>query len=234
MDLSLIAFAFTAGLISFFSPCAFPMLPGYISYYLGMEKKHGKDIPTKNRVYSIFKDGLIGGMLCAMGAITVFIVFGMCVSFFGDAVRSLVREHIVLMNLVVGIILVIMGIAMLVQLNVKLPIKVKTAPKTKGYLGLFTYGVLYSLVAAGCVAPLFVGVITRAFVASSFFEGVLVFFAYACGLALLLVVVTLLVASAKEAVVKKMNNLLPYVQKAGSLVLIVVGIWLIYCYFLIE
>ena len=231
MDISLIGFAFTAGLISFFSPCAFPMLPAYISYYLGLDKEDEKDIPAKNRIYNIFKDGLVGGVLCAMGAITVFTLFGIGVSFFGDAVRSLIREHIVMMNLVVGAILIIMGIMMLAQLNLRLPFKVKTAPKTKGYLGLFLYGVLYSLVAAGCVAPLFVGVIVRAFATSSFVEGMFVFLSYASGLALLLVVVTLLVASAREAIVKKMNKVLPYIQKAGSLVLILVGIWLIYLYF---
>ena len=226
-------FAFAAGIISFFSPCAFPMLPAYISYYLGLDKKDEKDIPIKNRIYNILKDGGVGGVLCALGAITVFIFFGIVVSFFGDAVRSLIRDQIVIMNPIVGVILVIMGIIMLGQLNLKLPFKIKTAPKTKGYLGLFAYGALYSLVAAGCVAPLFVGVIARAFATSSFFEGILVFLSYACGLALLLVIVTLLVACAKEAIVKKMNRLLPYVQKVGSIILIIVGVWLIYCYFLV-
>ena len=234
MDLSLLGFAFTAGLISFFSPCAFPMLPAYISYYLGIGKEDEENRFIKNRIYIIFKDGIVGGVICAMGAIVVFILFGIGVSFFGDAVRSLIREQIVLMNPIVGVILVIMGIIMLVQLDLKLPFKVKTAPKTKGYLGLFTYGILYSLVAAGCVAPLFVGVIARSFATSSFLEGILVFLSYACGLAILLVIVTLLVASAREAIVKKMNRLLPYVQKIGSLVLIIVGVWLIYYYFLIE
>ena len=56
MNLSLLVFAFTAGLISFFSPCAFPMLPAYISYYLGIGKEDEENRFIKNRIYIVFKD----------------------------------------------------------------------------------------------------------------------------------------------------------------------------------
>ena len=62
MDISLMGFAFTAGLISFFSPCAFPMLPGYISYYFGYNEEDRAENRVKNRIYYILKDGVLGGI----------------------------------------------------------------------------------------------------------------------------------------------------------------------------
>ncbi len=37
VDTAGIAFAFTAGLLSLFSPCGYALIPGYISYYLGSD-----------------------------------------------------------------------------------------------------------------------------------------------------------------------------------------------------
>jgi cytochrome c-type biogenesis protein len=227
-------FSFTAGIISFFSPCAFPMLPAYLSYYLGINKLDLENDTNKNRIIHILKDGLIGGLVCATGAITVFIFFGIFVSFFGNTVKNIVRDQIISMNLIVGLFLIILGVIMFSQLNFNQIFKIKKAPKIKGYTGLFLYGILYSLVAAGCVAPLFVGVITRAFITNSFLEGLLVFLSYSFGLAIFLIISTLLIASAKEAIIKKMNRLVPYIQRAGSVILIVVGIWLIYYWYLIT
>ena len=78
MDYSLFLFSFSLGIISFFSPCAFPMLPGYISYYLGIDDKYNiKDnISKKEKLYSFLKYGIIGGIVCASGALLVIITIG--------------------------------------------------------------------------------------------------------------------------------------------------------------
>ena len=221
-------FAFTAGLISFFSPCAFPMLPGYISYYIGIKKQNQQESIIKISITKILMDGVLGGLVCATGAIFVFVLFGIGVSFFVEAIRNVLRKNIILINPFIGIILILMGILLLKQKNFSFLPKIKMAPKKKGYLGLFSYGILYSLVAAGCVAPLFVGVIARAFTSSTFLEGILVFLPYALGLAVLFIAVTLLIVSARETIVRKMNHLLPHIQKIGAIILIIVGIWVIY------
>ena len=139
-------------------------------------------------------------------------------------------ENVALMEPIVGIILIIMGIVVLLGVNLKLPFKMKTSASGKGYVSLFAYGILYALAAAGCTAPIFISVVIKAFASSTFIDGLLVFFSYALGLGVLLVIVTILVASAKEAMITKMKRIMPYVQKIGAAVLIVVGIWLIYYY----
>ena len=134
------------------------------------------------------------------------------------------------MELVVGVILIFMGVVMLSGIRTEISFKLK-APKLKGYLGLFTFGALYSLASAGCMAPIFIGIVLRAFFISGFIGSMTVFLSYAVGLSLLIIIITLFITSAKQVMILKMRRVLPYTQKLGALVLIIVGIWLIYYYF---
>ena len=230
MDWADIGFAFVAGIIAFFSPCAFPMLPAYISYYLGLTERKDVDTSTKSRGPKVLRDGVVGGISCALGAVVVLTTIGVGISLLGSTVRGAIKENVALMEPIVGIILIIMGIVMLLGVNLKLPFKIKMSASGKGYGSLFIYGILYALAAAGCTAPIFIGVMIKAFASSTFINGLLVLFSYAFGLGVLLVTVTILIASAKELMVKKMKKVMPYIQKIGAAVLIIVGIWLIYYY----
>jgi len=233
MDYSLILFSFSLGVITFFSPCAFPMLPGYISYYIGLSNNDFKfKLSKKHRIYVFFKEGILGGLFCALGALSMLIIIGFSISFFGELVREQIKENLIQFNLVVGIIIIIMGLIMLTNYKIELPFKIKNAPKRKGYYGLFIYGILYALVSISCVIPLFIGLILRAFYSSSILEGILVFFSYALGLAILFIIVTILTLGAKTAIIKNINKILPKIQKIGSIILIFVGIWIIFNYFI--
>ena len=65
-----LAFAFSAGIFSIFSPCSFPLLPGYIAYMVG-SKASGK------------KAVLVGG-ICTLGFLTVFTILGAVASSVGS------------------------------------------------------------------------------------------------------------------------------------------------------
>jgi cytochrome c biogenesis protein CcdA len=101
----------------------------------------------------------------------------------------------------------------------------------RGFFSLFAYGALYSLAGAGCTAPLFIGVIIQALSKGGFLSGMTVFIAYAAGLALFLIIVTLLITGAKEGIIIKMKRAIPYIGKIGGLILLIVGTWLILQYF---
>ena len=234
MDYSLLFFSFSLGVISFFSPCAFPMLPGYISYYIGLDNKYNNSTykSKKEKIKIFFKDGILGGIFCASGAILSLVSIGIGISFFGNTIREIIKENLIIFDLFVGIIIIFLGLIMLLNITINIPFKIKNAPIRKGYYGLFLYGILYSLVSTSCVIPLFIGVMLRAIKTSDVIEGILVFLAYSIGLALLLIIITVLVSAAKITIIKKINKMLPLIQRIGSFILISVGIWLIYNYFL--
>lgn len=220
MDLVGIAFAFSAGLIAFLSPCSFPLLPAYISYYLGL-----KEAPAEGRATGLLKRGILGGTASAAGAILILGLIGVGVSSFGEVITPLIPK----MEPIVGFILVFLGAVMLMELPVRF--RVGKSVRRKGYAGLFVFGSLYALASAGCIAPIFIGVILRA-VSGGFLWGMAVFMSYALGLGLLLIIVTLLVASAKEIAMARLLGAMPYVRRAGAVVLLAAGVYLLFYYFL--
>ena len=223
MDLANIAFAFSAGMVAFLSPCSFPLLPAYISYYLGLkEASQGKGQAT-----TVLKKGIIGGIACAVGAILILSLVGVGFSALGSAIEPYIPS----MELIVGVILVVMGMLMLLGTPLGFSIKTKASTR-KGYVGLLGFGALYALASAGCMAPVFIAVVFNAIYSGGFLGGMAVFLSYALGLSLLLIVVTLLVASAKEMAMAKLMRVMPYVERVGALILIVVGVYLAFYYFI--
>jgi cytochrome c-type biogenesis protein len=222
MGLIDIAFAFYAGIAAFLSPCSFPLLPAYISYYLGLKGPSS----GKGQATFVLQKGILGGIVCAIGAILVLATIGIGVSAFGGAIEP----HVPKMEPIVGVILVIMGALMFSATPFGFRIKIKASAR-RGYIGLFGFGILYALATAGCVAPIFIGVIARA-VSSGFFGGMAIFLSYALGLGLLLVIVTIFIASARDLMIAKLTRAMPYVERVGALILIIVGVYLIWYYFI--
>lgn len=208
-----IGFAFSAGIVAFFSPCAFPMLPAYISYYLSRGQKG-------------VKSGIIGGLACGLGAILVLNLIGILVSFAGEEIGGLIKEHITVIEIAVSIIIIILGVSMILgkTLSFSLPLK-KT--EHEGYTGLFLYGVLYALAALGCTAPIFISIMLRAFSSFDILNGLLISFVYSLGLTVFLVMVTFILALGKEVLVKKMRKILPYVEKIGGIIIVLVGLYIL-------
>lgn len=216
--------AFLAGIFSFFSPCSFPLLPGYMAYYLSREEQ---------KKSSTIKKRLIDGVQPALGILVFYSPIGFACIFTGDVIKA----YIPALELLVGILIVALGLVLLLHV----PILTKTSSKLAGKFsvvarrskkfGLFFYGLVYGAASAGCTAPIFIAIIILAIAGGSFLQGVFIFFLYAFGMALLMVIVTLLVATAKDAVIGKLKKMPKYINTICGLILITVGIYLIYYYF---
>jgi cytochrome c biogenesis protein CcdA/PKD repeat protein len=215
MSLSGLSLVFSAGVLALFSPCGFPMLPGYLSYYLGKKRSIEKAVS--------------GGVACTFGLIGVFSVIGVGVALFGN----MIAQYIPILELVAGSLAIAMGISMLV--NIKLPtlFTISRAPKQKGLRGLFLYGIAYGLATLGCSAPIFFSTLFYAISSGGILPGIITFIAYAIGMGLPLLMITILLARAKERYLNNIMRAMPWIQKISSLVIIAIGIYLISYYFLI-
>lgn len=210
MELANFAFAFTAGVFALFSPCALPLLPGYISYYLGSKAPLAK--------------ALRGGALCALGAVSTLLAMGAAISLLG----GLASKYAPALGAVAGAVLTFMGATMLLEIKgLSFPVPVE-APKEGGLKGLFVYGAAYGLASVGCAAPIFFSVIFYALASGGLLEGFLAFLAYSLGMAIPLVFVTVLVAKAKVLVVRRALKLMPLLQKIAGGLLVAVGAYLVY------
>lgn len=214
MSLNLIdfSFAFTAGIFSFFSPCGYPLLPGYISYYLGSKAPIAKAIS--------------GSLICALGLVTVFSIMGVLAS----TVSAILSTLVPLLNLAAGAIIILMGVSMLLQLKIGMLFPIRIS-RREGFLGLFTFGIAYGFAVTGCSAPIFLSVLFYA-MTKGLFNGAATFISYAMGMAFPLIITGILSAKSKELVMKKAVNLVPKIQKISGAFLIILGMYLFYLYYI--
>ena len=82
-----------AGLVSFFSPCVIPLVPGYLSYASGMS-----DVKSRSRVF-------LGSLLFVSGFTLLFISYG---ALFGG-LGSKIAENSRLLSIVLGLITIALG-----------------------------------------------------------------------------------------------------------------------------
>lgn len=216
LDLSVLTLVLTAGAVALFSPCGYPMLPGYVAYYLGTKRSMSRSV--------------LGGVACTLGLLSIFLTFGILVSVAG----SMVYPYIPYFELVAGIMVIIMGIAMLANLQLHLPSLPLTATKYRGVLGLYCYGLLYGLATLSCTAPIFITILFMALSTGGIIAGIIIYVIYGVGMGIPLVVTTILIHKAKDYVDYLIRRLVGYTRwfnVVGGMVLITIGVYLVLYYF---
>ncbi|WP_217630473.1 cytochrome c biogenesis CcdA family protein [Nocardioides exalbidus] len=93
--------ALVAGLVSFFSPCVIPLLPGYLSYATGVS---GADLEEARRSRMV-----LGAVLFVLGFAVVFVLLGSLTG----AAGAWLFVHYGQLNVVLGIITILLGVAFL-------------------------------------------------------------------------------------------------------------------------
>ncbi len=134
-----------AGAATFFSPCAYALLPGYVAYYVA---ETGGERDRAPLVGALFRGGA-----ATAGVLSVFVVlFGVAISL-GEAIR----DYLPTLEVLVGVTLIALGGA--IVLGIDLSVHVELPERRSTVAGFFAFGVLYAVAAAGCVAPLFLSVV---------------------------------------------------------------------------
>lgn len=135
----LTALAIGAGMFAFFSPCAFPMLPGYMSFYLAKSSHaealaleqtntviEGTDVQwefeedrKRKQKSELMRKGMFSGIATALGIVFFYLVIGLLVSISGE----LVRDYIHVLEPLIGLMLIILGIMMVENIPIGQVIK---------------------------------------------------------------------------------------------------------------
>lgn len=208
MNIADIAFALTAGVFASLSPCSFPLLPGYMSYYIGTNPSLTKTIPSITS--------------CSLGLILTLSTIGVGLSLIG----SILYHFIPFLPLIAGALIVVMALLMISKVNIKIPLRPLTISKRKGMMGMFIYGAIYGLTASSCSAPVFLSIILYAFALGPFY-GIVAFIIYSIGMSLPIAIATLLASKAKTFILKRFTKSMDKVQKIGAAILLLVGLYLI-------
>ncbi|MFB6223520.1 MAG: cytochrome c biogenesis protein CcdA [Haloarcula sp.] len=199
--LGTLAFAASTGVATFFAPCAFPLLPGYIGYYLRESDGDVGMLPPATAA--------AGGALAALTLVALLVL----------ALGQPLKNALPVLEPIIGLGLIVFGVVMLLNHEPELRVPLPQRPASVTGFGVF--GAVYAVAAAGCVVPLFFGVVTQA-LALPVHASVLVLTAYALGVAIPLVGVTLL-AGVGIGIWRTFGKYLQRIHQIAAVVMILAG-----------
>lgn len=209
--------AVLAGLVSFFSPCVIPLLPGYLSYTTGLS---GADLadseirPHRGRM-------LAGSVLFVLGFSTVFVALGVLSAGVSRWFFEYSRTFTVLLGVFAIVLgLVFMGLVPLFQRDVR----VHRVPAV-GLAAAPLLGFLFGLGWTPCIGPTLGVILSLAYGESVARGGVLLAF-YSIGLGVPFIVAALAWRRALGAFAVVRRHQV-WVTRVGGLMLVLVGILLL-------
>ncbi len=215
MDLSLVASAAGAGLLSFFSPCILPLLPVYVGVL----------------TTDASSDTLGLGRRCAN---TIAFVLGICCVFVtlgagAGALGSTFDSSYVAIAL--GILVFIFGLHLAGVVRIPFLNREKRANLSKiqvrGILGAFVLGLAFSFGWTPCVGPILGTILALAAEQGSAAVGAGLLLVYSLGLCVPFVIITL-AANVALAKLRALHKYLPALQRIGGALIAIMGLWLVF------
>jgi cytochrome c-type biogenesis protein len=206
--------ALVAGLVSFFSPCVIPLLPGYLSYATGLS---GADLENARRGRM-----LAGAVLFVLGFSVVYVVIG----FTAGSVGTWLIEWRQQLEVGLGVVLVLLGLAFagLVPF-LQRDVRVHTVPAV-GLAAAPLLGFLFGLGWTPCVGPTLSAIITLGLNEGTADRGALLAGVYCLGLGVPFIVAALAYRRALSAfsLIRRHQQ---WVTRIGGVMLVLVGLALV-------
>jgi cytochrome c-type biogenesis protein len=172
--------AFSAGVLSFLSPCVLPLVPSYVTFITGVSLDESERRLSRSDVR---RTAIVHSLLFIAGFSLVFVVLGASAT----AVGQFFREHQAAIRKVGGVLVVLLGLHMLGALQIpflNLEKRVHLRDKPVGYLGTALVGVAFATGWTPCIGPILGAILTLAATAERVRTGVLLLAVYALGLGL--------------------------------------------------
>ncbi|MCQ4332965.1 cytochrome C biogenesis protein [Natronomonas sp. F2-12] len=205
------AFAVGAGLTTFFSPCSYALLPGYVGYYAATVED---ETPPLSGV-------LARGGAAAVGVLGTFLILSVAAVLAGDLVERLLPA----VEVFVGVLLIALGVAVLVGYTG--PVHVSLPERRSSVPGFALFGALYALAATACVLPLFLAVAIQSLTFSTSGTAI-VLGSYAGSFGALMAAATVATAVGHDALVGRVSEHVNTLTRIAGAVLVAAGVGQLY------
>ena len=208
--------AVAAGLVSFFSPCVIPLLPGYLSYATGLS---GADLAEgrggRGRM-------LAGAVLFVLGFSVVFVLLGVAAGTVGDWFIEYDRQ----LQIVLGVISIVLGLAFMGLVPwLQRDVRFHRVPAV-GLVAAPLLGVLFAVGWTPCIGPTLAVMLNLAGNEGTASRGGLLLAFYCLGLGLPFIVFALLWRRALGAMTFIRRHI-RWVTRIGGAMFVLIGLALL-------
>ena len=207
--------AFSAGLLSFLSPCVLPLIPAYVSYLTGSAIS---DINTgRDKLSLVYKS--IGFII---GFSLVFIALGASVSTIG----KLFNSNLDVLRKAGGIIVIIFGIHMTGLFKIKLLYSEKRllpfGKSPKSISSVFV-GIAFAAGWTPCIGPILSSILIYAGSMATIGTGIFLLVMYSLGLAVPFLFTAIAIGSFSKYF-RKLSKYLPVISVISGILMIAMGV----------
>lgn len=213
--------AFSAGLLSFLSPCVLPVIPSYVSYITGMSFEDLTGSQDRGRIRKIT---ITNSLLFIAGFSFIFVMLGASSSFLGrflydyqETIRKIGGAMIVLFGLYIAGILRIGFLSRYKRLHLQ--------NKPAGLIGSFFVGAAFAAGWTPCIGPVLGSILIYASTTDSVATGTGLLSVYALGLGIPFLITSIAINTALSYF-KRINRYMRIISVVTGLLLVVVGILL--------
>ena len=173
--------AFSAGLLSFVSPCVLPLVPSYLSYITGLSMDKLGDIDAREQFRKVI---ILNSLLFVAGFSAVFIAFGASATLVGQ----LLYQYQDIIRKVGGVLIILFGLYLLGLFKSQFLMRehrlIHFESRPVGYIGSFLIGTAFAAGWTPCVGPVLGAILAYASTTDSMRDGVILLATYSAGLGL--------------------------------------------------
>jgi cytochrome c-type biogenesis protein len=170
--------AFSAGVLSFVSPCVLPLVPSYITYITGVSFKELTEAEARSKLR---RAAIFHSLFFIMGFSLVFILMGASATYIGQ----LLAQYQSWIMKGGGILIILLGIHFTGIINIpflQMEKRFEMRKKPLGYAGSFLVGVAFAAGWTPCIGPILSTILIYASTSKSLATGIVLLTYYSIGL----------------------------------------------------
>ncbi len=217
--------ALVAGALVALNPCGVPLLPAFLSYYLGAE--HGR-FP---RARSGLLQGLLVGALLTLGVVGVFTLVGLPLVYGA----SRITDAVPWLGLAAGAAAMLAGaVALAGRGSLALPLPAGLSLSERRWLRPLVFGVAYGVASLGCSLPVFLAFLASSLAVRGSGNALAVLAAYVAGIAITILALLVVATVLREGLARRLGPLAGRLHRVSGLLLLLAGAYLTYFWARLE
>jgi cytochrome c-type biogenesis protein len=214
--------AFTAGLLTFLSPCILPLVPSFIAYITGVSYN---DLKNDGKMHEVRRKTISHTLLFILGFSVVFMLLGLTATAIGQALFQYQK----VIRIGGGVLVIIFGFVL--SGIIKIPFMEKdhhlnVHAKKATYFGSFLVGVTFAAAWTPCAGPILGSILVMAGTESSVAEGAALLAIYSAGIAVPFLITALAIHSFLNYF-NRFKKVMSHINIIAGVLLMLVGVLII-------